>query len=149
MSDEENTGKLPEPFGAVAFYRNNVTQFYPAGQRPYLDNALDYVIVYKDPVDLDTKNIAFSSGYKAGREEGYKDGVKAFFDHLLTRAANNWHANPKVSEVCAKENNLIYAWAKDTLQELAEPAYSHWVQITELQNEIRNLKKELNNAKSK
>lgn len=144
---EDKQQSRQEPFGTVAFYRNNVTQFYPSGQLPYLDNALDYTIVYKDPVTIDTKHLAYNYGYTDGREKGYIDGVKAFFDNLLTRAANNWHANSAVAEMCKKENNLIYDWAKEALLELAEPIYSEWVQITELQSQIQTLKVE--NAKLK
>lgn len=62
-------------------------------------------------------------------EEAFKKGVRAVFDYLLIRIANNYHGNPQVQKMCAAENSLIKEWAEDALAEVSPEDHALWVSI--------------------
>jgi hypothetical protein len=56
-------------------------------------------------------------------------GVRAMFDYLLYRAANNYHGNPEIQKQCNNDNTLIEEWAIDALEEISPNDYSEWKSI--------------------
>jgi hypothetical protein len=71
----------------------------------------------------------------------FRAGARAFFDHLLSRAANNWH--PAAMEACEKENALIHEWAEDALASVSPEDHETWRSIVELQAEVHRLNQQL------
>ena len=53
----------------------------------------------------------------------FEKGAQAMFDYLTMRAANHYHGNPKVNEQCNKDNQLIWEWSMDALEEVAPTRY--------------------------
>jgi hypothetical protein len=61
--------------------------------------------------------------------DDFRKGVRAMFDALLFRAANNFH--PAHQAACDKENELIESWAKDALEEVSPDDFLEWRAITD------------------
>lgn len=59
----------------------------------------------------------------------FQKGARAMFDYLLNRAANNFHANPKIQDTCTLENNIIEVWTTDALKEIDPESYKQWKSI--------------------
>lgn len=73
---------------------------------------------------------------------GFREGAKALFDYLYTRAVNNYHGNEVVNEACEKENEVIFRWITDALASVSPKDHEEWLSITELNKEILRLKQE-------
>ena len=59
----------------------------------------------------------------------FQRGVRAMFDYFAFRAANNYHGNPRMNELCNEENKLIMDWARDALYETDEDSFCEWDSI--------------------
>ena len=59
----------------------------------------------------------------------FQRGVRAMFDYFAYRSANNYHGNPKMNELCNKENDLVMSWAQDALVETDEDSFNEWNSI--------------------
>ena len=59
----------------------------------------------------------------------FQRGVRAMFDYFAYRSANNYHGNPKMNELCNKENELVMSWAQDALRETDEDSFNEWNSI--------------------
>ena len=75
--------------------------------------------------------------------DDFRAGARAMFDALLSRAANNYHGNPKVNDICQKENDLVRSWVVDALEEVSPDDHSEWITITELYLQNRELRRKL------
>lgn len=93
----------------------------------------------KIKVEEDTV-IEFSDTYK---KELFDQGVKASFDYIRNRAANNYHQKPEIQKVCDAENELLYSVSDDLLTELSPDRAAEWKTISSLLAEIRELKSQL------
>ncbi len=62
-------------------------------------------------------------------KEEFRRGVRAMFDYLLYRAANNYHANHEIQKQCDYDNALIKSWVEDALLEIYPEDYSEWRSI--------------------
>ena len=58
----------------------------------------------------------------------FREGVRALFDSLTFRAANNFHGNPEVNKQCQAENDLIWSWAMRALEEVSEEDYKEMLE---------------------
>ena len=77
------------------------------------------------------------------KSKKYTAGVKAMYDYLTYRAANNFHGNPETNKQCDIENEIIISWAGDALEECDEFAYDEWLKIKSLNDEIAELERQL------
>jgi hypothetical protein len=68
----------------------------------------------------------YLAGYATGERAAFTRGVKAMFDALLCRAANHFHADPKIQAQCDAENKLITDWAEDALEEVSPESCREW-----------------------
>lgn len=80
-------------------------------------------------------------------KESFNAGVKAMFDWLLYRAANNFHGDANIQKQCDKENELIEDWATDALEEISPEDCMKWRDIGKLMEKIRVLEKEVGELK--
>jgi hypothetical protein len=78
--------------------------------------------------------------------DDFRKGVRAVFDSLLCRAANNYHGNPDVNASCTEENKIVTAWAADALAEVSVDDWNEWVSITDLRRENDELKAQVRAA---
>lgn len=69
------------------------------------------------------------------KEGEFHQGVKAFFDYLLFRAANNYHGDPETDKVCQEENRVVRGWAEDGLREVDKDSYEEWNALTDVMNQ--------------
>lgn len=76
-------------------------------------------------------NLIKNSEYPDSSSVEFRRGVRAFFDHLLMRTANNWHGNPDVQAQCDAENAIIEEWAKETLEQVSLEDHIEWVTVSE------------------
>ena len=60
--------------------------------------------------------------------EGFRKGVKALFDYLQDRVANNYHANSDQMTELQKMNKVFEDWLSDALQEISEDDYQEWLE---------------------
>lgn len=81
------------------------------------------------------------------KRELFDKGVRACFDYIRTKAANNYHQNPDIQKVCDQENELLYELADDLLIELSPEQMATWKTITSLLQEVADLKSKLGVAK--
>lgn len=84
--------------------------------------------------------IQVSDQYK---KELFDKGVRACFDYIRNKAANNWHQNPAIQKVCDQENELLCELADDLLIELSPDQMATWKTITDLLQEVADLKSKL------
>ena len=63
--------------------------------------------------------------------ESFRQGARAFFDHLMCRAANNYHGNPDLQKQCDQDNKLIEEWAADALEAVSPEDFSDWRAIND------------------
>ena len=61
--------------------------------------------------------------------EGFRKGVKALFDYLQDRVANNYHANSDQMAELQKMNKVFEDWLSDALREVSEDDYNEWLDI--------------------
>ena len=61
--------------------------------------------------------------------EGFRKGVKALFDYLQDRVANNYHANSDQMTELQKMNKVFEDWLSDALQEISEDDYQEWLEL--------------------
>lgn len=61
--------------------------------------------------------------------EEYRRGVMAMFDQLTYRAANHYHGNPEVNKICQKENELIWQWTMDALEQVSDEDYEEMLKF--------------------
>ncbi len=67
--------------------------------------------------------------------EAFKRGARAMFDALAMMAANHWHANEAINDLCNKEKALVMAWAEDALEEVDPEDCATWRDLTALGKE--------------
>jgi len=67
--------------------------------------------------------------------EAFKRGARAMFDALAMRAANHWHANEAINDLCNKENALVMDWAEDALEEVDPEDCATWRELSKLATE--------------
>ena len=65
----------------------------------------------------------------ASNDTAFGKGVRAVFDYFHYRAANNYHANPKIQLEINKENSVVLRWVNDALEEISEKDYKEWISI--------------------
>ena len=63
--------------------------------------------------------------------EAFRQGARAFFDHLMCRAANNYHGNPELQRQCDQDNKLIEEWAADALEAVSPEDFGDWRAIND------------------
>lgn len=61
--------------------------------------------------------------------ECFRSGVKAIFDYLQDRVANNYHANSDQMAELQKMNKVFEDWLSDALQEVSENDYHEWMDL--------------------
>lgn len=61
--------------------------------------------------------------------ECFRKGVKALFDYLQDRVANNYHANSDQMAELQKMNKVFENWLSDALQEVSEDDYREWLDL--------------------
>lgn len=103
-----------------------------------------------NPVECVKIALALDSEFK----EFYKDldflkGGKAFFDYVAFAVANNWHGNPVVNATCQYENKIVMRFVEDALHSFDQSAHTQWLEISKLQAEIADLRKQLQDRNSK
>ena len=81
--------------------------------------------------------------------EAFKRGARAMFDALAMRAANNWHANEAINDLCNKENALVMDWAEDALDEVDPEDCTTWRELSKLSAENWELKQKIKEFESK
>lgn len=96
-----------------------------------------------DTTYLMAENARLKAENEQKQGEGFRAGVKAMFDHLLTRVANHWHGLPELNKQCEYDNNLVSEWAQNALKEVSPEDYTTWVNIHEQHNEIMKLRQQL------
>lgn len=63
--------------------------------------------------------------------QAFAQGARAMFDHLMARAANNYHGNKEVQKLCEEENAIIESWAVEALESVSIEDYNAWRSIDE------------------
>lgn len=81
--------------------------------------------------------------------EAFKRGARAMFDALAMRAANHWHANEAINELCNKENALVMDWAEEALAEVDPEDCAIWRELSKLSAENWELKQKIKEFESK
>ncbi len=81
--------------------------------------------------------------------EAFKRGARAMFDALAMRAANHWHANEAINDLCNKENALVMDWAEDALEEVDPEDCATWRELSKLSAENWELKQKIKEFESK
>ncbi len=91
---------------------------------------------------------------EAIRKSSFESGVKALFDKLIYRSANNWHANPILDKECKRENDVIIEWVTDVLESVSSKTCAVWahneqtltVENQTLKEENTKLKKQISSC---
>lgn len=76
-------------------------------------------------------------------EAEFKRGVKAAFDWLMIRSANNYHGNPKIQARCDVENSWLTECARDMLEDLSPEDHNEWKKVTDLAKRVNKLEADL------
>lgn len=85
---------------------------------------------------------------KKSYQSGFTKGTRAMFDYLYIRAANNYHGDPEINNICDKENEIILSWANDALEEVDINSFNTWKEINNLMQENHKLKMEIKELKN-
>ena len=73
----------------------------------------------------------------------FRKGVRAMFDYLTYRAANNYHGNPRINARCDEENSIINSWAAEALHTISPDDHMEWCSIVELRKENIQLRADI------
>lgn len=63
------------------------------------------------------------------QQDDFNRGVRAMFDYLKIRIANNYSGNKAINEQLEQINNVVGEWLSDALREVSPSDYQEWLSL--------------------